>query len=305
VPEQEYLPPSRPSPGRRMSPEYPLGSWQTASPPAPPYPMGPPDPGVPEWAGPDVDEEEPPPAAEPPRTQGGRARRLAARRRRRWYVIAGGLVGLAAGVTAVVLLTQGGSTPPSVTPNGLITTFQPGELQKVPGACGTVPSGTVRQYLPGKVTVASPLPVDGSAESACNWTIDRPPVYRVLELNMLAYSPSGLASGNGSATAAATDAYDAALRSTQHPPKDSPDPPAKVTLLPGLGNQAFSALEVFREGGAVTDVATVIVRYHNVIVTVIVNGLQHSNRGNYGPVSKSQLSAAALAFAEAAEARLL
>ena len=78
-----------------------------------------------------------------------------------------------------------------------------------------------------------------------------------------------------------------------------------MTLLPGLGNQAFSAVQVFREGGAVTDVATVIVRYHNVIVSVIVNGLQHSNRGDYGPVSKSQLSAAALAFAEAAEARLL
>jgi uncharacterized protein (DUF849 family) len=52
-------------------------------------------------------------------------------------------------------------------------------------------------------------------------------------------------------------------------------------------------------------VATVIVRYHNVIVTVTVNGLQHSNRGNYGPVSKAQLSAAALAFAQAAAARLL
>jgi len=52
-------------------------------------------------------------------------------------------------------------------------------------------------------------------------------------------------------------------------------------------------------------VATVIVRYHNVIVTVTVNGLERSNRGHYGPVSKAQLSATALAFAEAAEARLL
>jgi hypothetical protein len=62
---------------------------------------------------------------------------------------------------------------------------------------------------------------------------------------------------------------------------------------------------VFRVGGAVTDVATVMVRYHNVIVRVTVNGLQQSNRGDYGPVAKAQLSAAALAFAEAAEARLV
>jgi hypothetical protein len=96
-----------------------------------------------------------------------------------------------------------------------------------------------------------------------------------------------------------------ALRQTEHPPKDSPDPRAAVTPLPGFGDEAFSSLQVFREGGAVTDVATVIVRYHNVIVTATVNGLEQSNRGNYGPVSKSELSAAALAFAEAAEARLL
>jgi uncharacterized protein (DUF849 family) len=63
-------------------------------------------------------------------------------------------------------------------------------------------------------------------------------------------------------------------------------------------------MRVFRVGGAVTDVATVMVRYHNVIVTVTLNGLEHSNRGSYGPVSKSDLSAAALAFAQAAAATL-
>ena len=61
---------------------------------------------------------------------------------------------------------------------------------------------------------------------------------------------------------------------------------------------------MFRRGGAVFDVATVVVRYHNVIVTATLNGLEHSNRGAYGPVSMSQLSAAALAFAQAAEAAL-
>jgi hypothetical protein len=317
VPEQEFLPPGRgrrarpdgPGPAAPQDEDPPWADMPPVRPPRPPGRPGPPEPRrqdgqVPDWAGPGAGDEETPPPG-PPRVQGGRARRAAARRRRRWYVLGGGLAGLAAGVTVVVLLATGGSGPASVVPNALITSFQPGEFQQVPNACGAVPASTVQQYLPGQAKVASPLPVDGSAESACNWTIDKPPVYRLLELNLLAYAPNGLASGNGSATAAATDAYAAALQGTEHPPKDSPDPRAAITLLPGLGNEAFSSLQVFREGGAVTDVATVVVRYHNVIVTVTVNGLQHSNRGNYGPVSKSQLSAAALAFAEAAEARLL
>ena len=44
-------------------------------------------------------------------------------------------------------------------------------------------------------------------------------------------------------------------------------------------------MQVFHAGGAITDVATVLVRYHNVVVTVTLDGLEHSNRGSYGPVS--------------------
>ncbi len=239
-----------------------------------------------------------------PRVPGGRALRAAARRRRRWFVMAASLVAVAGAVLAVVLLTGGGPGPAAVTPGALITTFQPGELRQVPDACRAVPGATVQQYLPGKPKVASPLPVNGSAGSACNWTIDKPPLYRLMELSLLAYAPNGLASGDGSATFAATDAYSVALQDLQSPPKHSPAPRATVTVLSGLGNQAFSALQVYRVGGAVTDVATVMVRYHNVVVTVTLNGLAHSNRGNYGPVSPSQLAAAAMAFAQAAEASL-
>jgi len=350
VPEQEFLPPpqgedppwanmppirpARPAghaghadPGW-MSPEYPLGSWQTADPPGAAHradPAGPHRPAEPPpdgqareqaWSDPDPDpdldadadrfgEGEPPGSQVPPRVRGGRARRAAARKRRQYYFLAGGLAGLIAGATVVGLVLGGGPGPAQVVPNALITSFQAGELQQVPDACDSVPAGTVRQFLPGKVKVASPLPIDGSAESACNWSIDRAPVYRLLQLNLLAYAPNGLASGNGSATSAAIDAYASSLQDTEHPPKGSPDPRGTVTLLSGLGNEAFSALQVFRVGGAVTDVATVMVRYHNVIVRVTVNGLQQSNRGDYGPVAKAQLSAAALAFAEAAEARLV
>jgi hypothetical protein len=258
---------------------------------------------VPQWAGPDADPDEEVPAT-PPRVPGGRALRAAARRRRRWLVMGGGLVVVAAAVLTVVLLAGGRPGPAAVTPGALITTFQPGELRQVPDACDSVPAATVQQYLPGKATVASPLAVNGSAESACDWTIDQPPVYRLMEVNLLAYAPNGLASGDGSATSAAVDAYDLALQDMQAPPKDSPAPRATVQALSGLGNQAFSAMQVFRVGGAVTDVATVTVRYRNVVVTVTLNGLEHSNRGTYGPVSKPQLASAALAVAQAAEASL-
>ena len=295
MPEQEYLPPR---------PVAPAGSYR-----------------------PDRDEEDPPPWADLPPVHGGRrdagrppagdqnedaprrergrrAMRAAARKRRRWLVLAGGLV-VAAGVAiAVVLLLPSGPGPAAVTPGTLITTFQPGELRTVPNACGTVPAATVRQYLPGKVGQSAPLPVNGAAESACNWTVDSPPVYRLMELNMLAYAPNGLASGDGSATFAAIDSYDSTLQGIADPAKNSPDPRATVTPLPGFGNQASSAMQVFHAGGAITDVATVLVRYHNVVVTVTLDGLEHSNRGSYGPVSQSALSAAALAFARAAEASL-
>ena len=218
-------------------------------------------------------------------------------------MLGGALVVLAGAVVAAVLLTTGGSGPAPVTPDGLITTFQPGELRQVPDACKAVPAATVAQYLPGQATIR-PAAVNGTAESACNWTIDAPPVYRLMEVNLLAYAPNGLASGNGSATQAARDAFASARQNLINPSQHAVGSRATVTAVSGLGDEAFSAQQVFKVGGAVTEVATVEVRYHNVIVTATLNGLDHSNKGNYGPVSPSQLAAAALAFARAAEAAL-
>jgi hypothetical protein len=299
--------------GHPADPGYPGGSW----PPGLPGPQPPPGPDgsreeeqVPQWAGPDVEADDEPPRDQPAapggragRSAPGRRARRAARRRRRWLIMLAGLAVVAGGVTAAVVV-PGGPAPAPVTPGALITTFQPGELQTVPDACQTVPAATVQRYLPGPVKQAAPLAIDGTAESVCNWTIDRAPVYRLLELDLLAYAPNGLASGDGSATNAAMDAYAQALRNLRNPPRHSADPRATVSLLGGLGNEAFSATQVFRRGGAVTDVVTVVVRFHNVIVTATLNGLEHSNQGNYGPVSQSELSAAALAFAQAAEAAL-
>ncbi len=237
------------------------------------------------------------------RALGGRARRALLRRRRRSAVVIGGTAVAIAAVLVAVFLTRGNGSA-AVIPNDFITTFQPGELQQVPNACQVIPAATIQQYLPGKVKQAAPLPIDGKLGSACNWTLDHQPTYRLLELNMLAYAPNGLASGNGSATSAATDAYMQALQSLKDPPKGTVGAKAAVTTLSGLGDEAYSSMQVFRVGGAVSYQATVTIRFHNVLVTVEFSGLQHSNKGHYGPVSQSDLAAAAMAFAQAAYASL-
>jgi hypothetical protein len=207
-------------------------------------------------------------------------------------------------VVVVVLVFQGGSGPATVTPGSLITTFLPGEIQKVPAACPAVPAATLSGIVPGKPKVAAPPPLDGVLDSQCDWTLDAAPVYRLLQLDIQAYSPNGLASGNGSATFAAIDAYAGALQQKQDPATGSGAPRAQVATVPGLGTAAFTATQIYQVGGAITDVATTIVRYHNVLITVVLNGLDRSNRGGYGPVSMSQLSAGSLAVARAAFAQL-
>jgi hypothetical protein len=73
-----------------------------------------------------------------------------------------------------------------------------------------------------------------------------------------------------------------------------------LTGMPG-GSQtsAFQATQVFDRGGATTDVANVFVRHRNVIVSVVMDGLQQSTGGrNYGPVQMSDLTAGANAVAK-------
>ena len=262
----------------------------------------PPAPPEPDWAEPDQL------APAPRRTRRHGARNMEARggqgARRRllvWAIPAAVVVIVA--VVVVVLVTPG-SGPAPVTPGSLITTFLPGEIQKVPSACPSVPAATLASYLPGKPKQAAPPPLDGALDSQCNWTLDQRPVYRLLQLDIQAYTPSGLASGTGSATFAAIDAYAQAMQQKQDPAKDTGAPKGQVTVIKGLGTAAFTATQVYQVGGAVTDVATTIVRYRNVLVTVVLNGLDKSNNGHYGPVSMSELSAGSQAMARAAFAKV-
>jgi hypothetical protein len=238
-----------------------------------------------------------------------REERRADRRKHRRLLIAGGAAIAVAIALAVYFFT--GSSPKPVNPDlgSLITTFLPGEIQQVPDACTAVPDASLDQYLPGQQRMAAP-PLNTGANSECTWTLDKAPVYRELEVNIQAFSPNALVTlGDGSATYAAMSAYEGYLAGKQDPASHSGQPKADISNLSGMpgGNYtvAFEATQVFNVSGATTDMATVVVRYRNVIVTVVLNGLDHANVGNYGPVYMSSLSSAAQTVAQEVTGKLV
>ena len=247
-------------------------------------------------------QEEPGEAVPPAVRPRGRQAAARARRNRRSMYLWGGVLGVAVLIgVGVWFLVSGGSKPASV-PNPLVTTFQAGEFRSVPNACTAVTASTLGQYLPGKRIVASPSSLDGGEASLCSWTLDHRPLYRLLNVQVQAYTPNGLASGDGSATFAAMDGYASALQQKTSPPKATRLPKATITTIAGLGTKAFSALQVTRGAGIRTDLMTVVVRDHNVVVTAVLQG--NSGRGGYGAVSPAQLRAGAIAAARDVIARL-
>jgi hypothetical protein len=234
---------------------------------------------------------------------GFRRQRGAARARRtrlKRYIWGGAAVLVAAIVTVTVLQLQGHSKP-EVTIPGLVTTFQPGEMKTVPAACSLVPAAALSQVMHGTPHVLAPKSPNGKAGSICDWTVDAAPVYRNLQVTLLAYAPTGLATGDGSATNAAIDAYQAAMQLKINPPKKSGLPKATMSQPGGLGSQAFAALQAVRTAGGVAYLETVVTRVHNVLVTVVLQG---SHTGRYGPVSTSQLYGGAVAAARSVVSKL-
>jgi hypothetical protein len=229
------------------------------------------------------------------RSTRGRAAAGARRGRRNAYIWGGAFV-------AVLLIVAGVGYEylhrprPQPAPESLVTTFQPGEFKTVPNACSAVAAATLNQYLPGSRRVVTPRSLYGSAQSLCDWTLDAKPLYRVLAVTVRAYAPSGLASGTGSATFAAKDAYQQASLAKTHPPRATHLPKATVVKLPGLGSSAFAALQVPSAGGDKTNLLTVVVRDRNGLITVVSQGPARA-RGGYQPVSPAALQAAAVAAA--------
>ena len=295
--------------------EYP--SWAIPSqprrprqPPRPEHPPGParldPTGGGPAGSHPPAEPETAPPPARAPGSRRrtvrptlplrARARAARARKTKRRLVMLGALAAVAA-LIAVLVIVLPGSHPRSAGNAGFVTSYQPGEFRSAPPACRSVQTATLTQYLPGQRSMVSLPNLPDNSGNQCNWTLDHQPVYRLLEVTAQAYAPSGLASGNGSATAAATDAYAGALRSYQHPAPRSHQPRALITTVPKLGSQAFSAFQVIKAGGDTTDRVTIVARFRNVLITAEFNGLDHANRGHYGPASPATLKAGATAAA--------
>jgi hypothetical protein len=243
------------------------------------------------------------PAQEPARSRRSRRAAAARARKSRFRLIVAGVV-VVVGVVAVLAILgklpfQGTSAPAQN--SGLVTTFQPGEFHSVPNACDAVSSATLSQYLPGKVAEVSQA-LGTSAQSQCTWTLDARPDFRVLTVTSQAYTPSLLASGDGSATFSAIDAYGQELQTLQNPAKSTKAPKAQIGGSVGLGRDAFTAFQVFHIGGDITDEVTAVARDRNVLIIVTMQGQEHG--GGFGPVSAATLRAAALAAAHEALAGL-
>jgi hypothetical protein len=233
------------------------------------------------------------------RADARRGRQAAARARksrRRLLTVAGAVVAVIA-ITAAALWVaktwpfQGKQAVAAGAP--LVTTFQRGEFRSVPNACDEISPALLAQYLPGQVARVSQA-LGSTTQSQCTWTLDHRPDFRVLTVSTQAYAPSLLASGDGSATASATDAYGQTLQGLRDPPKSSRQPRAQLGTAVGLGRYAFTALQVFHFG-ATTDKVTVVIRDRNVLIDVTMQAQERG--GGYGPVPVATLRAASLAAA--------
>jgi len=241
------------------------------------------------------DGEEVPWAPPPERGKGRQAATRARKSRRRLTVI--GVVVVVVALVVAAWLTKiwpfESKTPVTAGPP-LVTTFQKGEFKAVPNACDALTPALLGQYLPGKLAQVSQS-AGTSTQSQCTWTLDTKPNFRVLTVSSQAYAPSLLASGNGSATFSAIDAYGIAEQALQDPPKSSKAPKAQMGTAVGLGPDAFTGLQAFKVGGDVTDEVTVVARDRNVVITVTMQAQEHG--GGFGPVPSATLRAAALAAA--------
>ncbi len=292
-----------PAPQHTAPPQYEQGPQREAAPREEPQPSREQrrqqDEDTPSWAEPDSMAA----FSERWHRRGREARReeqQAGQRKRRRLLIAGG-VAVAVAVAVAVYLLSGGPGAASLGFGNFVTNFLPGELQQVPNPCTAVPAATLQADLPGKPKEAAP-PLNSGLSTECSWTVDSPPTYRVLDVQFQAYSPSGLATGDGSATFAAEDAFQSLENGYAKPGTQTGLLSSKVTDLSGMpggtATSAFQATEVFNRGGATQDLAYVYVRYRNVIVRVMVQGLDQSGGGKTYAVQMSTLTGIANSVAK-------
>jgi hypothetical protein len=223
------------------------------------------------------------------------AARLRKSRRRVYRWTAVGIVVCVVGAVITVIATQ---SSPKPTP--YVTSLLPGEFKSVPGACGGVSAAVLAQYLPGSGRTTTNQ-FSGATQSQCSFTVDAKPVFRLLEVSAQAFQPFAAASGNGSASANASDYLAQAKATLTKPPKKSLLSPAQISPLTTLGQQAFAAIQREQAGGILSDVVTVVVRDRNVLVTVVLSAQETPG---FSPTSVATLQAGATAAAQDMLAKL-
>lgn len=236
-----------------------------------------------------------------PRRRGlGRGRAAAARlrkSRRRVYILCGSAIVVAVIIAVVAVIVELPSPKPK---SDFINSLQPGEFKAVPNACTAVSASVLSQNLAGSGRRVTPTG-SGGTSSQCSFTVDHPPVFRVLQITVEAFQPSLVVAGNGSATAGAVDAYASARLALASPAKKSPLPKAAITSLTGLGQEAVSALQILHHGRTVDDLFTVVARERNVLITVTMEA--QARGGGYGPVSQPTVASGTQAVARAVMAK--
>jgi hypothetical protein len=240
---------------------------------------------------------EPPTGSRTIRRQGrAAATRLRKSRRRVYRLCALGIAVCVVGAVVAVIATS--SSPK---PQPYVTALQAGEFTSVPSACTSVSATVLAQYLPGSHrTITNQFA--GKTQSECSFTIDKRPVFRLLEVTAYAYQPFAAASGNGSASNNARDNFAVTRTELAKPPKKSPLSPAQITPLAKLGQQAFAASQHETAGNIVSDVVTVVVLEHNVLITVELSAQQSPG---FSPTPVATLRAGATAAASDVLAKVL
>jgi hypothetical protein len=303
-PQQQYQAPQRP-----LEREEPR---QQEQPPRSSRPQKPPkQEETPSWAEPDSADE----FSERWKRRGQEAKQEEdqdKRRKRRRLLIAGAVV-VAVAVGATVYLTQGGPGSSAFGFDNFVSTFQPGELQSLSNPCNAVSASTLAQDLPGKPAEAeSPLNSGAITQTGqtteCTWTLDNATThtFRVLDVEYIGYTPSGLATGNGSATFAAIDAITADQDGYVYTPELAKNQPglqsssaSDVSGMPGgTETSAFAATQVVVNGGLTQDFAYDYVRYRNVIVRVSVQGNSGTANGKTYTAAMSDLTPIAASVAK-------
>jgi hypothetical protein len=199
-------------------------------------------------------------------------------------IVAAGFSGLG------FFLSQTSAPPPP-----FVTQLQKGEFNAVPDACKIVGASVLHQIMGG--TPRTIQPQQGRAQSECTFTVDASPVFRVMNVQLQALEASIVpGAGNGSATENAKYEFGQQRAQWLKPPKDTAQPPATITPVAGLGQQAISAVQTFHDKGA-TEKVIVFVRYKNVLITASVQG---QSGAGFGPISVGELRTGAQKVARAA-----